>query len=295
MSVLPSSPHPKRSTTTPAVVGLVAVLLVGSGVALARSDSSGQDAVTVAASASPTAESGAPEAPAVPAPEEPAAAVPEPPAPAPAPDLLTAANGGDGDSWKDTTGREYRLGLVNTPEVGECYAAEATAERKRLVASGFRADVYTTDRYGRSVSAVTSADGVDVNVHLARNGFADDRYLADYRHENPDLARQLDAAFATAKAEGAGLWGACRSPAAAAAPAPPPPAPAPPPPAPVADSGCHPAYATCIPVQGDGSGSGKANDLDCGDIRKKVQLRDSRLDPYRLDADGDGWGCESYG
>jgi len=34
--------------------------------------------------------------------------------------LLMPAGGGDGDSWHDTAGREYRLGLVNTPEYAEC-------------------------------------------------------------------------------------------------------------------------------------------------------------------------------
>lgn len=130
----------------------------------------------------------------------------------PAGGLLVANGKGDGDSWKDSAGREYRLGLVNTPEVGECYGSQATAARKRLVMSGFRAAVYTTDRYGRSVSVVTSADGTNVNVWLARHGFADDRYLAQFRAENPALAAQLDPAFGAAKAERAGLWRACPHP-----------------------------------------------------------------------------------
>lgn len=123
--------------------------------------------------------------------------------------LLRAAAGGDGDSWRDTTGREYRLGLVNTPEVAECYGSQATARRKELVAAGFRALVYAKDRYGRAVSLVTLADGTDLNVSLARDGYANDRYLEQYRHENPGLAEELDGAFAAAKRERAGLWAAC--------------------------------------------------------------------------------------
>jgi hypothetical protein len=46
-------------------------------------------------------------------------------------------------------------------------------------------------------------------VLLARRGYANDRYLAQFRHENPALARELDPAFAAAKREHAGLWGAC--------------------------------------------------------------------------------------
>ena len=123
--------------------------------------------------------------------------------------LLRPAEHGDGDSWRDTEGREYRLGLVNAPEVDECFGDRATAERQRLTADGFRAEVYATDRYGRGVSVVTLADGRNLNVHLALQGFADDRYLDDLRHEHPALAAELDTAFADAKREDRGLWGAC--------------------------------------------------------------------------------------
>lgn len=128
--------------------------------------------------------------------------------------LLRAAAGGDGDSWKDAAGRAYRLGLVNTPEIGgaraECFGAEASQERKRLTAGGFRAQVYTVDRYDRAVSVVLLPDGTNLNVELARRGYADDRYLAQFRSENPALAAQLDTAFASARHERAGMWGTCR-------------------------------------------------------------------------------------
>ena len=144
--------------------------------------------------------------------EDAAAPVAAPAAVSPAAGLLQQApRGGDGDSWRDTSGREYRLGMVNAPEAGDCFGAEATAERRRLLAGGFRADVYTTDRYGRQVSVVHAADGTNVNVHLARNGFSDDRYLEQFRHENPALAADLEVAYAAAKRERAGLWGACGS------------------------------------------------------------------------------------
>src|SRR5660398_227587 len=44
--------------------------------------------------------------------------------------VLMPAGGGDGDSWHDTRGREYRLGLVNTPEYNECYGSEPTRLRR---------------------------------------------------------------------------------------------------------------------------------------------------------------------
>lgn len=242
-----------------------------------------------AESAAPVAEVVAPNAPAAAEAVSPPATPPPPASPKPSL-LMQAATGGDGDSFRDTAGREYRLGMVDTPEVGRCFASEATAERRRLLADGFRADVYTTDRYGRQVAVVHASDGTNVNVHLARHGFADDRYLAQFRHENPALAADLDPAYAAAKRERTGLWGACgndevqgvAAPTAAAAPAPA---------APAGD--CHPDYATCIPVKGDGSGRGEANDLDCGDIDGAVTLRAAGVDPYRLDADGDGTGCDS--
>lgn len=206
--------------------------------------------------------------------------------------LLRAASGGDGDSWKDTTGREYRLGMVNAPESNECFGPEATAERKALTTDGFRAASYAVDSYGRSVSVVTTAAGLNLNVHLARYGFVNDRYLAQFRGENLRLAAELEQAFAEAKSKRAGLWGRCvttatasRAPSFAAAQ----------PLVAAAKTGCHANYVTCIPVKGTGSGSGEANDLDCWDISRKVQLREIGVDPYRLDANGDGLGCESYG
>jgi endonuclease YncB( thermonuclease family) len=122
---------------------------------------------------------------------------------------LRPAPGGDGDSWTDAGGREYRLGLVNAPEQDECFGPEATDERRRLTADGFGATVYGTDRYGRGLSVVTLPDGRNLNVHLARQGFADDRYLRHFRAENDRLAAELEPAFAEAKRERRGLWGAC--------------------------------------------------------------------------------------
>ena len=243
------------------------------------------------APASPSAEAtAAPRATAAPTPVAPSpapeAAAPEPvvaTSPAAEP-LLVMAAGGDGDSWRDTGGVEYRMGLINTPETDECGGAAATAYRQRALADGFRVQVYATDDYGRQVAVVLAANGVNLNVAMARDGIADDRYLERFRHENPTLARQLDAAFAEARAAGRGIWRTCSAPAEGAAT---------PPPQPIAGGRCHPDYATCIPVVGDGSGRGAANDLDCSDLDEPVRLREIGRDPYRLDGrDQDGVGCE---
>ena len=126
--------------------------------------------------------------------------------------LLQQAAGGDGDSWRDTAGREYRLGLVDAPEVGTCFADQATERRRALLAGGFRAEVYDTDGYGRQVAVVTTADGADVAVALAREGLVTDRYLAELRGQAPELARRLDRAFAKARQDRVGLWAVCPRP-----------------------------------------------------------------------------------
>ena len=195
-----------------------------------------------------------------------------------APALLRAAPGGDGDSWKDTRGAEYRLGLVNTPELSECFGKTASAKRKQLTAAGFRARGYAVDDFGRRVSVVTLADGRNLNVWLARHGYANDKYLASFRHENPALAAQLDTAFAAARRERAGLWRACApapvrgivaAPLTTAKPA----------------GRCDPSYPdVCIPPP--------LPDLDCGDISYR-RFRVVAPDPHRFDADHDGLGCES--
>jgi endonuclease YncB( thermonuclease family) len=202
--------------------------------------------------------------------------------------LLRVTDQKDGDSWVASDGNEYRLGLVNTPEYYEPCGSEATAFTRAFLRDGFVAKAYTTDAYGRRVSEVFDPSGRSLNVALAANGLGNDKYLAQYRHENPDLAARLDAAFARAPRP-ACLGGGAETSQTAPTPSLPSTA--------AARSGsanCHPDYITCIPIKGTGSGVGDANDLDCADIESKVELRNTN-DPYRLDSDGDGWGCESYG
>lgn len=100
---------------------------------------------------------------------------------------------------------------IDAPEVaGGCYAAEATAKVKALVAGQSvrllrdptQAD---RDRYGRLVRSVYLTDGTDVGEVLVRGGFAIEyTYAAAYGSQ-----AKFRAAQEAAKAESAGLWGAC--------------------------------------------------------------------------------------
>ncbi len=128
---------------------------------------------------------------------------------APPAEPLTVQERRDGDSFVASDGVEYRVGMINTPEMSECGGPEAADQTYALLADGFTVEAYSGDNSGRSVARVHTVEGTDLGVWLARNGWADDRYLDGFRHEYPAYARELDDAFAAAEAEGAGLWGSC--------------------------------------------------------------------------------------
>lgn len=183
--------------------------------------------------------------------------------------LLFITDQKDGDSWVGSDGNEYRLGLVNTPERNEQCGPEATAFTRKLLGKGYSVNAYAEDTHGRVVAEVRDVKGRSLNVMLARRGLADDRYLEEFRHENPELGRRLDRAFASASVP------ACRK---AAKPVPLVPQP---PKAKAPDKDCMVGYSPCLPIVAD---------LDCGEIGHPVRVTGS--DPYRLDRDGDGTGCD---
>lgn len=111
--------------------------------------------------------------------------------------------------------------------------------------------------------------GRSLNVKLAKNGLGDGRYLEEFRHENPDLGRRLDRALASASRP------ACKSPRSPSHSFQPPRKPEAP------KGNCMNGYSPCLPV---------VPDVDCGEIGHPVEVTGS--DPYRLDADGDGTGCD---
>lgn len=163
-------------------------------------------------------------------------------------------------------GRErIRLIGIDTPERGSCFAARATAEARRLALGKpvvLKGDSTqdTRDRYRRLLAYVWIPGGKDLGYQLLRGGFAK-VYVYDRAFQRLSAYRAAERA---ASAADRGQWGSC---------------------GPASASGCHPSYSPCLPVTGD---------LDCADVRAlgKAPVRVLGSDPYRLDGDGDGWGCE---
>lgn len=126
----------------------------------------------------------------------------------------------DGDTVDVTIGgRRERVRLigVDTPETKipdqapECFGPEASAATTAWLPPGTEVvltrDVEARDRYGRLLAYVRRADGFDVNLELARQGFADELSIAP----NQARADEIAVAVAQARAAGIGLWGACPS------------------------------------------------------------------------------------
>lgn len=206
-----------------------------------------------------------------------------PPAAAPAA-VLTVTRVIDGDTLDLSDGRRVRLAQVDAPERNECFGSQSTAALVEL-ANGKSVELRRPpngpekDRYGRTLADV-SVGGKSVNEALVQAGAAE--WGDEYAREDADLAYRLRVAEEEAKSANRGLWSECS---ASAAPT------SSPPTTQAAASGgsnCHPAYPDdCIPPP--------PPDLNCGDIKRKVRVDHQHGDPHRFDADGDGWGCESYG
>lgn len=209
--------------------------------------------------------------------------------PRPAPDAPSGAfavrSVTDGDTLTVDDGRRVRLAQVDAPETNECFGAESTGALRAMV-DGQRVELRRPsngperDRYGRTLAEVSVA-GVSVNEQLVRDGAAE--WYKEFASEDADLAARLRAAERDAQSAGKGLWSGCTIPAPSA-------------PTPREDvnaatpSGlaCHPGYPdACIPPS--------PPDLDCADVGRRVRVDHAAGDPHQLDADGDGWGCQTYG
>lgn len=203
----------------------------------------------------------------------------------------------DGDTIALENGKRVRLLQIDAPEAGgECFAAKSTNELRSALPAGtevrLRADsrLDRTDRYGRLLRYVFAGSS-NVNLMLVKRGAAAPYF---YFGERGRYATTLMTAARSAKNAKRGLWGACRGTQLdpnhqvdAVRELPPPP----PPPEPTQAANCHPSYkGVCLDPN--------ASDYDCaggsGNGPEYVQgpVRVVGSDPYGLDYDHDGWGCE---
>ena len=231
----------------------------------------------------------------------------------------------DGDTFRLTDGREIQLLGVDAPEFDDC-AGRAAREHARFRVEGRDVVLHAEegvdrDRSGRPLFYLRYTGparvGYDLGYSLAYQGLA-----ISYRPYAGNGRYTANVQEAVSRADGLDLGvfaGDCGQPApappaveddgdervlAAATPAPGPrplPVPVPQPrprsqprpqpqprpqqqPQPVLGSGCHPSYTPCVP---------SGPDLDCPQIGFAVRV--TGPDEFRLDRDGDGRGCESYG
>ena len=112
----------------------------------------------------------------------------------------------DGDTVELEDGRHVRYLGIDTPELGEPYADEATARNKELV-EGKTIELQRGDRdqdeYGRLLRYVY-VDGVFVNAELIAQGYAK-AYIFDPDERYSQVLVQLEQ---YAKMRQRGLWGA---------------------------------------------------------------------------------------
>ena len=100
-----------------------------------------------------------------------------------------------------------RLIGINSPETGECFAAEASGALRNLIGDQqvwMVTDVNEVDQFNRLLRYLYRGDGLFVNEWMVRNGYA----LA--REYPPDTAQAsiLAAAQVEAEQNGSGLWAA---------------------------------------------------------------------------------------
>jgi micrococcal nuclease len=185
----------------------------------------------------------------------------------------------DGDTIdvRLTSGKRERVRLIgiDSPERGACFASKSADRARQLALSKpvvLRGDATqaTRDRYGRLLAYVWIPGGRDLGYQLIAGGFAK---VYVYRNAFQRLSAYRKAE-AGAKTSAAGSWRACGSTTPVPVVSNPQPA-----------KGCHASYSPCLPIVGD---------LDCADIRALgvAPVRVLGSDPYRLDGDGDGLGCE---
>ena len=119
----------------------------------------------------------------------------------------------DGDTLfldtADDSNLKTRLLAVDTPEVGDCYGAEATALLRSLAPEGSTvytlADVEPLDQYGRSLLFVWTSDGQLINLALVSSGHAEAVFIGGNRLYEAEFEAAEEAAYSGSL----GMWGAC--------------------------------------------------------------------------------------
>jgi endonuclease YncB( thermonuclease family) len=179
----------------------------------------------------------------------------------------------DGDTVELEGIGAVRLIGVDTPERGDCGFDEATrfteqrigGERVRYVLGRER-----RDRYGRLLAYLFDSPGRMHNLSLARAGYAKVLTIAP----NDRFAGRFEAAVSSARGRYARVpRGACERPAEPSRPSP-----------------SRPEGGSQRPPSGGESLPAPPPDLDCSDLPGPVRVGPG--DPHRLDADGDGIGCD---
>jgi micrococcal nuclease len=198
----------------------------------------------------------------------------------------------DGDTLVLAGGTRVRLVQIDATELGsgECYSRKAAGVLRELLPVGtsvrLEADpkLDQVDRFGRLLRYVFRGK-LNVNLELVRRGAATVWF---FQGDRGRYAAKLLAAARAARDERRGMWGSCRVVWDPTGPATTYGGGSPPPTGGGSDggggSGCQPSYDPCLPV---------VDDLDCGEIDDSLKpIRVLGDDPYRLDGDRDGWGCE---
>jgi endonuclease YncB( thermonuclease family) len=201
----------------------------------------------------------------------------------------------DGDTIALGGGERIRLVQIDAPESkGECYGKKAGKVLRALLPAGTKVRLESdpklddVDRYGRLLRYVFVGKD-NINVVLVKKGAASVWY---FDGDQGRYAKKLLHAAQRASRERRGAWGACEAqldPSNAFNPQPkrnePPPPPPPAPLVPTTSGDCAEGYDPCLPV---------VSDLDCPEIEALglAPVTVSGSDPYRLDGDGDGEGCE---
>ncbi|CAA9354990.1 putative nuclease [uncultured Leptolyngbya sp.] len=190
---------------------------------------------------------------------------------------------GDGDTIRVAASGKtltVRASCVDAPEtLQKPFGPAATRRLKQLLPVGqaVTLKVVDTDRYGRSVAKIYKGN-LSINLALVQEGQA--VVYRQYLAGCPELRDRLLKAEASAKVRKLGFWNQTN-------------------PVLPADfrRGKRSSSSSATPASSSQSRPGADRDYDCKDFRTQAEaqkvLKSRPGDPYKLDSDGDGQGCES--